>query len=90
MTSYLKKNLGLDHNKYTPLRYIQPDRQWRTRDEQDFLRMLGSNALTPTRSAPRRVLLARYLAAAERRADWGLMVKTACIATARALLKENA
>jgi hypothetical protein len=89
MTSYLKKNLGLDHNGYTPLRYIHSDRQWMTRDEQDFIRMLGSNALTPTRSAPRRVLLARYLAAAERRADWGLMDKAACIATATALLKED-
>ena len=90
MTSYLKKNLGLDHNGYTPLRYIHSDRQWLTRDEQDFIRTLGSNALPEARSAPRRVLLARYLAAAERRADWWLMDKAACIATARALLKTYA
>jgi len=88
--SYLTKNFGRDLTGDAPLRYIHSDRQWQTRDEQDFIRTLGSNALPEARSAPRRVLLARYLAAAERRADWGLMDKAACIATARALLKTYA
>ena len=80
MTSSLKKNL------YTPMRY---NCHWETRDELDFLSRLGRNDLTSTHSAPRRVLLTRYLDAALQRSNWGLMDKAACISTARALLKEN-
>jgi len=81
MTSYLKKNL------YTPMRY---NCHWETRDELDFLSRLGRNDLTSTHSAPRRVLLTRYLDAALQRSNWGLMDKAKCIATAHAMMTENA
>lgn len=70
------------------------DHTWSTKDEITFIMQLGrhgnGSAYEPLMGrgeiVNRKVLLRKYLQAADNRADWGAMDKATCIAMAASLL----
>jgi hypothetical protein len=74
-------------DEINPSRGILPGYKWGLLDEKHFLKFLGS--FRPHCSVDRQALLARYINAAERRQEWGLIDKSAVIEFAKQQLSEG-